>query len=230
MASTRNILLTLMVLIGTIVFFHFSGLDIWIQNHFYDRATCTWLVDRDNKLLDLLFYSGLKKLLIVIYSILLLLLIFANRLSWIRKHRKGLWILVLSAMLVPGATIFLKNTTNTPCPKNLKFYGQNYPTVDVLDTYPKSFCQHGKIKCWPAGHASFGFSLMALVFLVRSRRKKMAVFAFAMVVAWSMGTYKMLIGDHFFSHTLISMILGWLVILLIVRSVDTVSSHPRFNS
>jgi len=42
------------------------------------------------------------------------------------------------------------------------------------------------------------------------------------VIGWSMGTYKMLIGDHFLSHTTITMILAWLLILMIVISVDWV--------
>lgn len=42
----------------------------------------------------------------------------------------------------------------------------------------------------------------------------------AMVIGWSMGSYKMLIGDHFLSHTVITMILAWLLILLIVKGVD----------
>ncbi len=33
--------------------------------------------------------------------------------------------------------------------------------------------------------------------------------AMVTVIAWLMGRYKMLIGDHFFSHTLVSMSLAW---------------------
>jgi membrane-associated PAP2 superfamily phosphatase len=34
-----------------------------------------------------------------------------------------------------------------------------------------------------------------------------------------MGGYKMIIGDHFLSHTVITMIFAWLIILIIVRGV-----------
>ena len=43
-----------------------------------------------------------------------------------------------------------------------------------------------------------------------------------MLIGWSMGTYKMLIGDHFLSHTVITMILAWLLILVIAQGVDWV--------
>ncbi|HIP14233.1 MAG TPA: PAP2 family protein, partial [Sulfurimonas autotrophica] len=46
----------------------------------------------------------------------------------------------------------------------------------------------------------------------------------AMIVGWSMGLYKMIIGDHFFSHTLITMILAWFIILLIVKIVNKIYS------
>jgi membrane-associated PAP2 superfamily phosphatase len=42
---------------------------------------------------------------------------------------------------------------------------------------------------------------------------------FALGVGWSMGLYKMIIGDHFLSHTVITMILAWLIVLIIAKSV-----------
>ncbi|KAB7881964.1 PAP2 family protein, partial [Poseidonibacter ostreae] len=40
---------------------------------------------------------------------------------------------------------------------------------------------------------------------------------FALSVGWSMGTYKMLIGDHFLSHTIITMLIAWLLVLIIYK-------------
>jgi membrane-associated PAP2 superfamily phosphatase len=40
-----------------------------------------------------------------------------------------------------------------------------------------------------------------------------------MALAWSMGTYKMLIGDHFLSHTIVTMLLSWLIILMVAKFV-----------
>ena len=42
----------------------------------------------------------------------------------------------------------------------------------------------------------------------------------ALAVGWSMGTYKMLLGDHFLSHTIITMIIAWFIILIIVKSMQ----------
>ena len=46
----------------------------------------------------------------------------------------------------------------------------------------------------------------------------------ALITGWSMGYYKMLIGDHFLSHTVIVMIIAWLTVLSIVKFVDIIES------
>ena len=61
---------------------------------------------------------------------------------------------------------------------------------------------------------------MALFFLFKKPRNQKIALGVALVLAWVTGGYKMSIGDHFLSHTLISMILGWLIILLIVKSIS----------
>lgn len=43
---------------------------------------------------------------------------------------------------------------------------------------------------------------------------------------WSMGLYKMFVGDDFLSHTIITMVLSWLIILLIVKLTE---KFERYN-
>lgn len=229
MASNRNIALTAVLLGAVILFFGLSDADLWVQNFFYRPQTGTWLVDGDDPLWDLLFYSGLKKVLIVVSALLLLALISAYRHPLIRRHRRGLSILVLSVIIVPAIVNGLKAVTNMPCPKNLEIYGGQYPHTCVWEKYPSDFCQAKKIKCWPAGHASGGFALMSLVFLFRSQKGRRNALAFGIGMGWIMGTYKMVIGDHFLSHTVITMVMGWLIILLIVRLVDTIAARRQVN-
>jgi membrane-associated PAP2 superfamily phosphatase len=104
-----------------------------------------------------------------------------------------------------------------PCPKNVEIFGGTYPHTCVWEKYGNEVCRTEKQKCWPAGHASGGFALLSMVFLFRTKKAKIAVVAAAMAIGWSMGTYKMMIGDHFFSHTVITLLLAWLVVLLIER-------------
>jgi len=229
MVSDRNIVLTAALLSIAILFFGLSNADIWIQDHFYNFQTHTWLVDKENPVLAFIFYDGIKKLLIVVTSLILIALVFGYRHSWVRRHRRGLSILVLSVIIVPAIVNGLKAVTNMPCPKNLENYGGAYPHTCVWEKYPTAFCNSKKIKCWPAGHASGGFALMSLYFLFRSRKAKVAAVSGAVALGWTMGTYKMLIGDHFFSHTVITMLLGWLIILIIVRLVDFIGRRNTLN-
>ena len=58
---------------------------------------------------------------------------------------------------------------------------------------------------------------MALFFLFKTPKNQKRALVVALVIAWSMGLYKMLLGDHFLSHTIITMIMAWLIILIIVK-------------
>ncbi|HRM99840.1 MAG TPA: phosphatase PAP2 family protein, partial [Aliarcobacter cryaerophilus] len=72
---------------------------------------------------------------------------------------------------------------------------------------------------WPAGHATMGFSLMSLYFLFKKPRNQKIALAFGVTVGVLTGGYKILIGDHFLSHTIVTMILAWLVILIIHKLI-----------
>lgn len=220
MGSTKNIAVTVSILIGAVFFFGLSGTDIWVQSHFYNPLTHQWIVDTNNEVLKFIFYDGIKRLLIL----MAVLILFGSIAVWNRPffepYRRGVAIVLLASVLVPVIVGSLKAVTNMPCPKNIEIFGGAYPHTCVWEKYTARECHLEKQKCWPAGHASGGFALLALVFLFRSRKAKIAAASTAMFVGWSMGTYKMLIGDHFLSHSILTMILAWLIILFIVRGVD----------
>jgi membrane-associated PAP2 superfamily phosphatase len=220
MASVKHILIAALLLGAAIVFFGLSGADIWIQSHFYNAHTHQWLVDPNEPIPKFIFYDGIKRLLIVIG----VLLLFGSAAVWKRPffqpYRRGMVIVLLSSALVPVVVGSLKAVTNMPCPKNIEIFGGTYPHTCVWEKYGSDVCRTEKQKCWPAGHASGGFALLSMVFLFRTKKAKIAVVSAATAIGWSMGTYKMLIGDHFFSHTVITMLLAWLVVLLIVRGTD----------
>lgn len=211
----RQLLITVICLIITLLVFETTDLDFFIQDFFYDFSINQWLIDRDDYYLDLIFYSGIKKVLIFFAVTILILLIFFRKLSILKEYKQGLLIVLLSAIFIPVVVGGLKSVSNTPCPKNIEYYNGNYPDVKVFDSYPKTFKQECKIRCWPAGHASGGFALLSLYFLFKKPKNKRYVLVLALLVGWSMGTYKMLIGDHFFSHTLITMLIAWIIVLLI---------------
>lgn len=222
MESTKNIFITAIVLVVAILFFGLSGADIWVQSHFYNFSTHQWILDTNNTVLKFIFYDGIKRLLIIIAVLFLIVLILGWKKQWMNAYRRGLIIVLLSSIAVPLVAGSLKAVSNMPCPKSLNIFNGTYPHTCVWEKYATKDCHLEKQKCWPAGHASGGFALLSLIFLFHSRKNKIIAGSIAMGIGWSMGSYKMLIGDHFLSHTTITMILAWLLILLIAREVDWV--------
>lgn len=217
---TKNILLTCIALLSSIILFEYSGIDFFIQDFFYDFELKQWFLDRNEPIAKLVFYDGIKVVLVTFILIIISGLLFFRKTQLIQKYRKDLIIVVLSTIMVPVSVGALKATTNVPCPKNLKHYNGTYPYVTLLKEYPRNFYQPEKIKCYPAAHASGGFGFLALIFLFKTRRNKVVAALSVLGTGWSMGTYKMLIGDHFLSHTVVSMIFAWFVILIIAKCVD----------
>ena len=216
----KQIIITAILLIAVIALFQFTQLDISVQNFFYNFETKTWLIDKDEPILKFFLYDGLKTALIIFAVAILFSLILFRKKAIIQKYKKGLMIVLAAAILVPLLIGSLKAVTNTPCPCNIVNFNGKYPDIKVFDSYPKDFVQTSKAKCWPAGHASGGFALMALFFLFKTPiNQKKALFT-GLVVGWSMGAYKMLLGDHFLSHSIITMLMAWLIILIIVKSTQ----------
>jgi len=214
---TKQIVITVMLLIAVIALFQFSNLDIFVQNFFYNFESKVWLIDKDEPILKFFLYDGMKIFLILIAVAILFSLVFLRKKRLIQEYKKGLIIVLLSAIFVPLMIGSLKAISNTPCPCNIVNFNGVYPDIKVFDSYPKDFIQPSKAKCWPAGHASGGFALMALFFLFKTPKNQKRALIGALIVGWSMGSYKMLLGDHFLSHTLITMIMAWLIILIIVK-------------
>ena len=219
--NNKQIVITAFLLIAVIALFQFSNLDIFVQSFFYDFEKKSWLIDKNEPILKFFFYDGIKNLLLFFGLLILVSLIFFRKNILVQEYKKGLIIVLLSAILVPSIIGFLKDITNTPCPCNIVYFNGTYPDKKVFDSYPKDFVQKSKVKCWPAGHSSGGFALMALFFLFKTPKNQKKALFVALIIGWSMGTYKMLLGDHFFSHTIITMLMAWLIILIIVKFIQT---------
>ena len=203
------------LIVITIALFQVTDLDLLLQDLFYDSRSHRWLIDRSEPVAAWIFYDGIKAVLTLFAVALLGALTLFRRSAAVRRSRKGLLTLLLALIAVPALVGTLKSLTNTPCPRQIEHYGGPYPEVKVLDTFPEGTRPECRLRCWPAGHASGGFAMMALFFLFRRRAWRVGGLVTGMLLGWSKGIYKMAIGDHFFSHTLMTMLIAWEVILLI---------------
>jgi len=107
-------------------------------------------------------------------------------------------------ILVPSTIALLKAVTHVSCPNHLTLFGGSFDYLNL----GQNIVAQTPAKCFPAAHASAGFSLYGLAFLPSLQQYRYRVFEIVTVLGWTMGLYKMLFGDHFFSHTLVSMLLA----------------------
>jgi membrane-associated PAP2 superfamily phosphatase len=99
------------------------------------------------------------------------------------------------------------------CPYELTRYGGDVPYVKLFERFPDDARPERRGVCFPAGHASGGFALLALSGLAATRRGRLLGIAIGLAVGPWMGIYQMLKGAHYLSHTLITLVLMWLLFL-----------------
>lgn len=212
MSPAKHIQYALIALTAVTLCFELSNLDLWIQGFFYNASSQHWLFQIDgNPWRHFFFYDGPKKLLLLFELTLLVSLLFFRKAPIVQQYHRGLLIVLLALPLGPAAVSSLKGTTNVACPYALSEYGGKLPYLKLFERYPADKQPAKQQRCFPAGHASGGFALLALYYLPKSRRRRRQMLGIALTAGWAMGGYKMLLGHHFFSHTLVSMLLCWLV-------------------
>ncbi|WP_226648501.1 phosphatase PAP2 family protein [Microbulbifer variabilis] len=215
----RQVFATATFLVMVIVIFDFTNIDLWLQSHLYQYNTESWLLNKHHKIQRQFFYDGPKQVLTYLVKIIPLMLVVFWRSKWIEPYRYGLIVVLVSIVLTVAIVGGLKTLTNIPCPKDLSLFGGDYPYITFLHRVSiAEDLQH--VRCFPAGHASGGFAMLSLFFLFRQRRNQWIGFALGMSLGWIFGIYKMLIGDHFLSHTLVSMCIAWLVTLSVAAFVN----------
>ncbi len=204
----------LLLLAGALALFEFTGLDLALQDRFYDFAAKRWLVDAAEPLGRLVFYNGPKALIILGAVVVLGLALGPER--WRAKlqfARRDLWVALLTLVAVPALAGFGKNMTNTFCPSEIRRYGGDVAYVKLCSPYPEGDRPDRRGECFPGGHASGGFALLGLMWLRRTRTWKQGGLALGLGAGWWMGGYQMVKGAHYLSHTVTTMLLAWIVLL-----------------
>lgn len=214
----RALLPAVGLLVGTILLFEFTNLDLWVQDHLYDFAAGHWLVDARAPVPRALFYNSPKYVLILLA---LGLLTFALgparwRTRW-QLERRRLWLVILTLGLVPLIIGQLKANTNVFCPAEIHRYGGDVAYIKAFERHPPELQPDRRGRCFPAGHASGGFALIGLAGLFATRRMQLTGILLSQTLGWWMGGYQMLKGAHYLSHTLVTMILAWIGFLLFAR-------------
>lgn len=134
-----------------------------------------------------------------------------------------LWVFV--GMLVSTTTVaILKHYNQHGCPWDLVMYGGDLPFFELFSN-PLLGVEAGR--CFPAGHPSGGFALLAFyfAFIHSSPRFANCMLWLALFTGLLMGLAQIMRGAHFLSHVLWS---GWVVwvSLLVLYWIWPPSSVP----
>jgi membrane-associated PAP2 superfamily phosphatase len=213
--SDRALGLAVLLLAGSLALFEFTGLDLWLQDGFYNPATRRWLVDANEPVGRAVFYNGPKGVVWIIA--LSALALAAGPARWrerLRLDRRGLWLAVLVIATVPALAGIGKKYTNVFCPSELRRYGGDVAYAKLCSPFPENDRPARRGGCFPAGHASGGFALLGLLGIRATRRWRYSVIALGLGLGCWMGFYQMLKGAHYLSHTVTTLLVAWIVVLL----------------
>lgn len=208
-----SILMMLILLVITSLLIEHSAIDLLLAQLAYQGGG-HWVIDKQNTALFVIFYTAPKYLLIAL-EVYIIAAYLARKLQKTMaifnpcRHlsTRSLAYLSLALLSTPVTVGLLKAATHVACPVNLDLFGGDLPYVPLIQSISLSV----PAKCFPAAHASVGFALYAFTFVPEYRHHRSKAIIVATLLGIIMGGYKMLIGDHFFSHTLASLLTAWII-------------------
>jgi membrane-associated PAP2 superfamily phosphatase len=149
-----------------------------------------------------------KNLALLVGAVALGLGVLGERFGVVDAEMARRWRLAFIAMALGSLSVsLLKQLSPYHCPWDLLEFGGHAPYVPLLAALPAGVPAG---KCFPAGHASGGFVLMAVYFVYADTRPGLARawLCGGLALGVLMGVGQQLRGAHFLSHTLWS---GWVV-------------------
>ena len=211
-----SLLFCLLTIFIVLVLVKYMDFDLVLQEHFYNRATHQWWITPENHAhLTYFFYKGAKIFVGALGGLAALGVLSGFVYKRIQKYRKPLFILALSIFLVPAVVGGIKQATNIYTPMQLTLYDGNKPYYPVLSQHLHKAPSDKKGLGFPAGHATTGFALMSLYFCFRKRQLRYLGLGLGISLGWILGLYQTFRGEHFLSHTIVSMFTAWIIIVLV---------------
>jgi membrane-associated PAP2 superfamily phosphatase len=181
--------------------------DLWLARHLYQLEGGQWSLKND-WLFSVILHDHARKLLVMFALSVLILALSSLKISKLKCWKKHLWFLFLALITPPILVAIGKTITHMDCPWSLSEFGGSNPYFGLFENHP-GIWNYGK--CFPAGHASGGYSLIALYFFflqVRPKWKKYGLYL-GLFTGLVFGIVQQLRGAHFVSHDLWSLAICW---------------------
>lgn len=178
---------------------------------FFDEGGSQWIGASSWWTNELIHRDGTWLMRSIVASALVLWGATWLRPQWLPLRRPALYFFV-SVVLSVSVVGLLKTLTNVDCPRDLSEFGGAFPFIHLFQDRPDAL-RHAQ--CFPAAHASSGYALLALYFVLRERSRQAARFGLAMGLMMGLvfGIAQQARGAHFISHDLWSAMIVWTVSL-----------------
>lgn len=176
---------------------------------FFDNAHLRWIGAQGWWTNEFLHTGGRWAVRALVAAVLLLWLT-----TWLRPGlgalRRPAAYFIVAAILSIGIVGVLKTVTNVHCPWDLTEFGGQFPFVDLFAARDSAL-RPGQ--CFPAAHASSGYALMALYFVLRERNEALGRIGLALGVLTGtiFGIAQQSRGAHFLSHDVWSAFIVWAI-------------------
>lgn len=239
----HNIGIPLFLALLVFIVFDLAGFDITISNWLYDPVSHTFPFEH-NRLFENITHRWARiipnwvgELAIIGAGLSLIWPLLKDRrtptpiarpLQWLAGYRLDLFFVVVAFAVATGVIHYFKSHTSIYCPVETTLYGGSMPRQEWYENF-NLLHEAGAGRCWPGGHASGGFTLVALYFVAlryRWRHAKTLLWA-SMILGCIYGTTRVLQGWHFMSHTFWAGIFVWLSTLFTAMAFYGLSLQGR---
>jgi membrane-associated PAP2 superfamily phosphatase len=191
-----------------------TDVDLFLAGWLYDPVARAFPL-RTTFFFDTILHHWTKYVVILLACLAWGGCLLTHAVPQMRSYRRSLLFLGLALVLAPAAVSMLKLASARHCPWDISAFGGFAPYITLLDPSPGGVLPG---HCFPAGHASTGFCLMAFYFLGRFARRPClawAGLATGLGAGLGLGFGRMAQGAHFLSHVLWSGIVCWLVLVVL---------------
>ena len=187
--------------------------DMRLSNLFFDVQHQQFYL-KHQPFLSGFMHIGLKWLMVVIALLSLMLAVLASQVIVFKPMQKHLFWAFAGMVISASVVAMLKRSSMHGCPWDLAMYGGDLPYLPLFSSLPVGV-QAGA--CFPAGHPSGGFALMAFYFAFRQIKPQFAIAMLWLGVFFglAMGFAQVMRGAHFLSHILWSGWVVWVTLLLL---------------
>lgn len=207
----NHLLIPLICFLALAVLFENTRIDLMLADWIYGLEGGRWTL-KHNYLFSTILHDDAKSMVKAMLNIIIVLAIASNWIGWLKPYRRALWYLALAIFVSTLLVNVGKRITHVDCPWSLTRYGGGKPYIRLLEPSVEKL---GYGKCFPAGHASAGYALLAFYFFLLYIRPTWRYYGLGIGIAVGMvfGITQQLRGAHFLSHDLWTISVCWFISL-----------------